>query len=243
MAGASPRPSWLSRPPWSSCRRAPLKDLHLSTSKYATRQGAAHPPSRVTGRTPAATPTIAFRRRATPPAPLQPPDRPLQVRRPTMIGWCEPDRGSVGVLGKHPSCIRPSHTSRPVRPTMSMPAHRPRRTHRGHAVDGRASRSSRRTRPSSRARAGLPVASIRTTSMPTAQASGLPPNVLPCLLGWNQEEKASIAKYQELAKNKPVKFKEVKGESGKVSIAFEYPDGQLREAKMSEAFGTADLVT
>jgi hypothetical protein len=57
---------------------------------------------------------------------------------------------------------------------------------------------------------------------------------------YTDDEKASIAKYQELAKNKPVKFKEVKGESGKVSIDIEYPDGQLREAKMSEALGTAD---
>ncbi len=57
---------------------------------------------------------------------------------------------------------------------------------------------------------------------------------------YTEEEKASIARYQELAKNKPVKFREVKGESGKVSIAIEYPDGQLREAKMSEALGTAD---
>jgi hypothetical protein len=57
---------------------------------------------------------------------------------------------------------------------------------------------------------------------------------------YTEEEKASIAKFQELAKRKPVKFKEVKGESGKVSIAIEYPDGQLREAKMSEALGTAD---
>ena len=56
----------------------------------------------------------------------------------------------------------------------------------------------------------------------------------------SEEEKASIAKYQELTKRKPVKYKEVKGESGKVSIAVEYPDGQLREAKMSEALGTAD---
>jgi hypothetical protein len=57
---------------------------------------------------------------------------------------------------------------------------------------------------------------------------------------YTDEEKASIAKYQELAKSKPVKFKEVKGDSGKVSIAIEYPDGQLRAVKMSEAFGTAD---
>ncbi len=57
---------------------------------------------------------------------------------------------------------------------------------------------------------------------------------------YTEEEKASIAKYQELAKNKPVKFKEVKGDSGKVSIAVEYPDGQLCEAKKSEALGTAD---
>jgi len=57
---------------------------------------------------------------------------------------------------------------------------------------------------------------------------------------YTEEEKAIIARYQDFAKNKPVKFKEVKGESGKVSIAIEYPEGQLREAKMSEAFGTAD---
>lgn len=54
------------------------------------------------------------------------------------------------------------------------------------------------------------------------------------------EEKASITKYQELAKRKPVKFKEVKGDSGKVNIDFEYPDGQLRQVKLSEALGTAD---
>jgi len=57
---------------------------------------------------------------------------------------------------------------------------------------------------------------------------------------YTEEEKAIIARYQDLAKNKPVKFKEVKGESGKVSIDIEYPEGQLREAKMSEALGTAD---
>jgi hypothetical protein len=57
---------------------------------------------------------------------------------------------------------------------------------------------------------------------------------------YTEEEKASIAKYQELAKSKPVKFKEVKGESGKISIDFEYPEGQLRTVKMAEAFGTAD---
>jgi hypothetical protein len=57
---------------------------------------------------------------------------------------------------------------------------------------------------------------------------------------YTEEEKASIAKYQELAKSKPVKFKEVKGDSGKVNIDFEYPDGQLRQVKLSEALGTAD---
>jgi hypothetical protein len=57
---------------------------------------------------------------------------------------------------------------------------------------------------------------------------------------YTEEEKASITKYQELAKRKPVKFKEVKGDSGKVNIDFEYPDGQLRQVKLSEALGTAD---
>jgi hypothetical protein len=58
---------------------------------------------------------------------------------------------------------------------------------------------------------------------------------------YTEEEKASIAKFQELAKSKPVKFKEVKGDSGKVSVGFEYPDGLLRYVKLSEAFGTADF--
>jgi hypothetical protein len=57
---------------------------------------------------------------------------------------------------------------------------------------------------------------------------------------YTEEEKASIAKYQGLAKSKPVKFKEVKGDSDKVNIDFEYPDGQLRQVKLSEALGTAD---
>ena len=57
---------------------------------------------------------------------------------------------------------------------------------------------------------------------------------------YTEEEKASISKYQELAKSKPVKFKEVKGDSGKVNIDFEYPEGQLRQVKLSEALGTAD---
>jgi hypothetical protein len=57
---------------------------------------------------------------------------------------------------------------------------------------------------------------------------------------YTEEEKASITKYQELAKRKPVKFKEVKGDSGKVNIDFEYPDGQLCQVKLSEALGTAD---
>jgi hypothetical protein len=57
---------------------------------------------------------------------------------------------------------------------------------------------------------------------------------------YTEEEKASIAKYRELVKSKPVKFKEVKGESGKISIDFEYPDEPLRKVKLSEALGTAD---
>lgn len=57
---------------------------------------------------------------------------------------------------------------------------------------------------------------------------------------YTEEEKASIFKFQELAKRKPVKFKEVKGEPGKLNIDFEYPEGQLRQVKISEAFGTAD---
>jgi hypothetical protein len=57
---------------------------------------------------------------------------------------------------------------------------------------------------------------------------------------YTEEEKASISKFQELAKRKPVKFKEVKGEPGKLNVDFEYPDGQLRQVKLSEAFGTAD---
>jgi hypothetical protein len=48
---------------------------------------------------------------------------------------------------------------------------------------------------------------------------------------YTDEEKASIAKYQEMAKSKPVKFKEVKGDRGKLNVGFEYPDGQLCEVK------------
>jgi hypothetical protein len=57
---------------------------------------------------------------------------------------------------------------------------------------------------------------------------------------YTEVEKASVAKYQELAKSKPVKFKEVKGDPRKLNIDFKYPDGQLRRVKLSEAFGTAD---
>jgi hypothetical protein len=57
---------------------------------------------------------------------------------------------------------------------------------------------------------------------------------------YTEEEKASLARYQELAKSKPVKFKEVKGNRGKLNIDFEYPDDQLGVVKMSEALGTAD---
>lgn len=57
---------------------------------------------------------------------------------------------------------------------------------------------------------------------------------------YTDEEKASIAKYQELVKRKPVKFKEVKGEPGKLNMDFEYPEGELRKVKISEAFGTVD---
>jgi hypothetical protein len=57
---------------------------------------------------------------------------------------------------------------------------------------------------------------------------------------YTEEEKASIARYQELSKSKPVKFKEVKGKAGKITINCEYPDGLLYPAKMSEAFGTTN---
>jgi hypothetical protein len=58
---------------------------------------------------------------------------------------------------------------------------------------------------------------------------------------YTEEEKASLARYQELAKSKPVKFKEVKGDPRKLNIGFECPDDQLGAVKMSEALGTADL--
>jgi len=57
---------------------------------------------------------------------------------------------------------------------------------------------------------------------------------------YTEDEKVRLAKYQELAKRKPVKFKAVEDDSGKLNIAIEYPDGQLCAVKMSEALGTTD---
>jgi hypothetical protein len=57
---------------------------------------------------------------------------------------------------------------------------------------------------------------------------------------YTAEEKATIAKYQELAKDKPVKFKKVKSKPGKLFVDFEYPDGKLCHVKLSEALGTTD---
>src|SRR5829696_6632905 len=67
---------------------------------------------------------------------------------------------------------------------MSTPAHRPRERSATTPCPMRASRRSRSTRPTSVARVwNSPVASMLTTSLPTAQASGLPPKVEPCWPG------------------------------------------------------------
>ncbi|MHC4636310.1 MAG: hypothetical protein ACYTBV_02265 [Planctomycetota bacterium] len=50
----------------------------------------------------------------------------------------------------------------------------------------------------------------------------------------------SIAKHKERKKRKPVKFKTVKGDSGKPTLYLQDPDDPLRKVKMSEALGTAD---
>jgi hypothetical protein len=69
---------------------------------------------------------------------------------------------------------------------MSIPAHRPRTRKPDSAPSGSAARPSASRSPSRAARAcHSPVASIRTTSTPTAQASGLPPKVEPCEPGVN----------------------------------------------------------
>jgi hypothetical protein len=57
---------------------------------------------------------------------------------------------------------------------------------------------------------------------------------------YTDEEKARLAKHQERAGRKPVKFKTVKSDSRNPQIAIQNPDDPLLAVKMSEALGTAD---
>lgn len=57
---------------------------------------------------------------------------------------------------------------------------------------------------------------------------------------YTDEEKARLAKHQERAGRKSVKFKTVKSASRNPQIAIQNPDDPLLAVKMSEALGTAD---
>jgi hypothetical protein len=57
---------------------------------------------------------------------------------------------------------------------------------------------------------------------------------------YTDEEKARLAKYQERAKKKTLKFKVVVGDKNKVNIMFKDPDDPLLSVKLFEAFGTAE---
>jgi len=57
---------------------------------------------------------------------------------------------------------------------------------------------------------------------------------------YTDEEKARLAKHQERAGRKPVKFKTVKSDSRNPQIAIQNPDDPLFAVKMSEALGTTD---
>ena len=109
----------------------------------------------------------------------------------------EPDGRAVGVLGQHAAprpaprtprgrcrapdrCPRPAHSPRRRHPTTPLPDHA--------VAAGRAS--------AARGRAARcwysPVCSSSTTARPTAQASGLPPNVLPCWPGSQHAEHVPV---------------------------------------------------
>ena len=57
---------------------------------------------------------------------------------------------------------------------------------------------------------------------------------------YTDEEKARLAKHQERAGRKLIKFKTVKSDSRNPQIAIQNPDDPLLAVKMSEALGTAD---
>lgn len=57
---------------------------------------------------------------------------------------------------------------------------------------------------------------------------------------YTDEEKARLAKYQERANRKPVKFKTVESDSDNPTIALQDPDDPLLAVKMLEALGTPD---
>ncbi|MHC4457706.1 MAG: hypothetical protein ACYS0I_11600 [Planctomycetota bacterium] len=57
---------------------------------------------------------------------------------------------------------------------------------------------------------------------------------------YTDKEKARLAKHKERANRKPVKFKTVKGDSGKPTIVLQDPDAPLLAVKTLEALGTPD---
>lgn len=57
---------------------------------------------------------------------------------------------------------------------------------------------------------------------------------------YTDEEKARLAKYQERANRKPVKFKAIESDSDNPTIAPQDPDDPLLAVKMLEALGTPD---
>jgi len=57
---------------------------------------------------------------------------------------------------------------------------------------------------------------------------------------YTDEERARLAKHQERAKRKPIKFKTVESDSDNPMIALKDPNDPLRKVKMLEALGTPD---
>ncbi|MCP4613350.1 MAG: hypothetical protein GY845_32060 [Planctomycetes bacterium] len=57
---------------------------------------------------------------------------------------------------------------------------------------------------------------------------------------YTDEEKARLAKHQERAKRKPIKFKTVQSDSDNLKIALKDPNDPLHKVKMLEALGTPD---
>ena len=57
---------------------------------------------------------------------------------------------------------------------------------------------------------------------------------------YTDEEKTRLAKYEQRANKKPVKFKAEESDSDKPSIALKDPDDPLMFVKLSEAMGTQD---